>query len=177
MCRPRLIPLLILSSVVLAACLPVLPPNPPIASAPAFDPTVLFAGHTHGDGALNVRFGAQRTLSVDGVARSRPDGTFQLDQTITFANGTITTRRWVLRRDTNDANAFTATLSDATGEVKAETRGNEFHLRYQMRSPKVYMEQWLYLQPDGRTVLNQAEVTVLGIPWARLSETIVRIEP
>ena len=175
--RPRLIHLLIISTAVLAACLPVLPPNPPTASAPTFDPTVFFAGHTHGEGALNVRFGARRSLSVDGVARSRPDGTFQLDQTITFANGTIDTRRWVLRRDANDANAFTATLSDAVGEVKAETRGNEFHLRYQIRSPKVFMEQRLYLQPDGRTVLNQAEVTVLGIPWARLSETIVRVEP
>ena len=36
------------------------------------------------------------------------------------------------------------------------------------------MEQWLYLQPGGHSVLNQAQVTVLGIPYARLSETITR---
>jgi len=30
------------------------------------------------------------------------------------------------------------------------------------------------LNADGLTVHNQAQVTVLGIPWARLSETITR---
>ena len=69
---------------------------------------------------------------------------------------------------------MTATLSHASGDVDAEVTGNLFHLRYRIRQPRVYMEQWLYLQPGGRTVLNQAEVTVLGIPYAGLSETITR---
>ncbi len=40
--------------------------------------------------------------------------------------------------------------------------------------PAVRMEQWMFVQPDGRSVLNRATVTVLGIPVARLSETIRR---
>jgi hypothetical protein len=71
-------------------------------------------------------------------------------------------------------NEYRATLSDAGGEVRAQTSGNSFHVRYLLRQPLVYMDQWLYLQPDGRTVINRATVTVLGIPWARLDETITR---
>jgi len=41
-----------------------------------------------------------------------------------------------------DAQHFTATLSDATGPVSAESKGNLFHLRYRLRRG-VYMEQWL----------------------------------
>ncbi len=39
------------------------------------------------------------------------------------------------------------------------------------------MEQWLYLQPDRRTVLNEATVRVAGLVVARLSERISRDEP
>jgi hypothetical protein len=39
------------------------------------------------------------------------------------------------------------------------------------------MEQWLYLQPDGRTLLNEGTVRAFGIVAARLSEQIVRAEP
>jgi hypothetical protein len=64
-------------------------------------------------------------------------------------------------------------LSDAQGPVRAESVGNVFHLRYRLRFA-VYMEQWLTLRADGRTVDNRAQITVLGLPWARLSESIVR---
>ena len=36
------------------------------------------------------------------------------------------------------------------------------------------MEQWLYLQPDGRTVMNQATIRVFGPVVAHLSERISR---
>jgi hypothetical protein len=121
---------------------------------------------------LDVRLGTDRTVRVDGVGRAEADGRFRLDQTVTFGDGSIETRVWYLRRV--DSTHFSATLSDAKGEVRAETNGMRFHLRYLLRHPAVYMEQWLTLSPDGRTVDNQAQVTVLGVPWARLSETITR---
>lgn len=71
---------------------------------------------------------------------------------------------------------YNATLSDAAGEAFAEASGNLFHLRYLLRRPAVYIEQWLYLQPDGHTVLNFATVTAIGIPVARLSEEIKKID-
>ena len=155
-----------------SGCLTPFPAQPPLAPEPTFDPTTFFAGRTQGEGTLNGRGGSRRTLRVEGLGRHEADGTFRLDQTVTFGDGVVEHRMWRLRRV--DAGRYTATLSDAKGEVRAESSGNLFHLRYLLRQPEVYMEQWLYLQSDGRPVLNWAQVTVFGIPWARLSETITR---
>lgn len=144
------------------------------AAAPEFRPEAFFSGVTRGEGTLVQRGKAPRTLHVEGLGQRNSDGTFRLDQTVTFDDGAIEKRTWHLRQLGMDT--YTATLSDASGKVTAETKGNMFHLRYLLRQPAVYMEQRLYLQPDGRTVLNVATVTVLGIPWARLSEKIARSE-
>ena len=146
--------------------------HPVQAPAPLFDPTTFFAGRTQGEGTLHLRTGSTRRLHVDGKGRTGPDGIFQLDQTVTYANGVVETRTWRMRRV--DAGHYSATLSDAKGGVQAEAQGNLFHLRYLIRQPAIYMEQWLYLAPDGQSVANQAQVTVLGIPWVRLAETITR---
>lgn len=159
-------------ALVLGGCLASLPPRAAPAAQPIFDPTQFFAGHTRGDGTLDFRFGASRTVRVAGIGRTQADGRFRLDQTITYGDSSVESRVWFLHRV--DATHFTAALSDAKGEVQAETDGTRFHLRYLLRHPAVYMEQWLTLSADGRTVENQAQVTVLGVPWARLAETITR---
>ena len=155
-------------------CLAGFPARPAVAPASSFDPTLFFAGHTHGEGKLDYRIGHDRTLCVEGLGRNERDGSFRLDQTITYDDGSVETRVWLLRRASSGH--FTASLSDADGEVRAESSGSLFHLRYLLRNPAVYMEQWLYLQPNGRSVANFAQVTVLGLPWVRLSETITRVD-
>lgn len=141
---------------------------------PLLEPEKFFAGHTRGEGTLVTLTGARRSLRVEGHGYTQADGTFRLDQTVRFSNGDTETRTWRLLK--HDAKRYSATLSDAPGEVTAQAGGNLFHLRYLLRKPAVYMEQWLYLQPDGRTVLNLATVTVIGIPWAKLSEEIKRTD-
>lgn len=158
----------------MSGCLSSLPSAPPAAPVPKFDPIAFFSGHTHGEGALEKRLGDARKLSVEGRGTVAADSTLTLDQVITYADGGSETRRWVVKR--TDATHYQATLSDASGEVVAESDGNSFHLRYPIRSPHVYMEQWLVLNPDGRTVENRAEVSVLGVPWYHLSERITKAE-
>lgn len=161
-------------SLALSGCLE--PSTQPLSSAsPLMRPEVFFAGRTEGHGTLAVRGGSPRSVRVQSDGRQDPDGTFRLDQTITFGDGRVETRTWNMRAI--DGRSYTGTLSDANGDMKAEVEGNLFHLRYRIRQPAVYMEQWLYLQSDGRTVLNIGEATVLGIPWARLEERIVRSAP
>lgn len=157
-----------------SGCLASHPPRPAQAPVPAFDPIVFFAGRTHGVGTLVARFSATRSIRVESTGKTEQDGSFRLDQTITLGNGSVHTRFWRIRRV--DSTHYSATLSDATGDVTADTDGNRFHLRYLLRRPAVYVEQWLYLQPDGRSATNLAQVTVLGVPWARLTETITRAE-
>ncbi len=155
-------------------CLAGYPSRPEVAPTPVFDPVQFFSGRTAGEGTLDVRFGSKRPLRVESTGATQADGQFRLDQTITFGSGRVEARTWLLRRV--DDTHFSATLSDAKGEVIAESSGNRFHLRYLLRQPAVYVDQSLYLQPDGRSLLNQMQVSILGVPWARLSETIRRVD-
>lgn len=177
MITPRTTSRLIVGTLLLASlagCLGAFPAPPATALAPTFDPIAFFEGRTRGEGTLDVRGRAGRPLRVEGRGARQPDGSFRLDQTITFGDGKVEERVWLMSR--LDSTHFRATLSDAKGEVTAESNGSVFHLRYLLRQPRVYMEQWLYLQPDGLSVANRAQVTVLGIPWARLAETITRVD-
>jgi hypothetical protein len=137
-------------------------------------PEVFFAGATDSSGVMESRSGAPtRRLHVQGVGQLLPDGTLQLDQTVTFDQDAPQSRTWVMRR--LDAHHYTASLTDASGPVESEAYGDLFHLRYPMKSPLGgEIEQWMYLQPDGMTVMNVATVRVFGVVVARLSERIAR---
>ena len=137
-------------------------------------PERFFAGETEGRGKLTMRGRAARPFKVTSRGSNESDGSFRLEQTVAYEDGEIVRRMWHMRA--LDGRTYTGSLSDASGETQGTIEGNAFHLRYLVRQPAIYMEQWLYLQDDGRTVMNQAEVTILGIPWARLEERIVRIE-
>lgn len=157
----------------ITGCLSPAPSQQLASLSPAMRPEVFFLGKTESRGELTLRGRSPRSLQVASEGRQEPDGGFRLDQNITYGDGEIERRTWRIRAI--DARTYTGTLSDASGDMDGEVEGNVFHLRYRLRQPAVYVEQWLYLQSDG-TVVNLGEVTVLGIPWARLEERIVRSE-
>jgi hypothetical protein len=161
--------------IAISGCLSASPFHTSATVEPELRPELFFAGSTHGVGTLDQRGKAPRKLRVEGLGRWDADSIFRLDQKVTFDDGATESRTWYLRR--KGQSEYTGTLSDATGTVTAQTNGNVFHLRYLMRQPAVYMDQKLFLQANGRTVLNVATVSVLGVPWARLSETITRAVP
>lgn len=148
--------------------------HPITAENPSLRFEVFFAGHTRGKGTLELLTGRRLSLQVEGHGHTEADGSFRLDQVVTFEDGAVEKRTWRLVK--RGARTYTGTLSNAGGKVAAEMTGNRFHLRYLVRQPAVYMEQYLYLQPDGRTVLNLATITVIGQPWARLTEEITRVD-
>ena len=156
----------------IAGCLPASSFHTEATGTPELRPEAFFMGVTHGEGTLVQHWKKPRKLHVTGTGSVEPNGDFRLEQDVKYDDGTTESRTWHLHR--SGPHSYTATLSDASGEVNGETDGNVFHLRYLLRQPAVYMDQQLYLQPDGRTVLNVATVSILGVPWARLSETITR---
>jgi hypothetical protein len=161
----------------LGGCAKPLPPSAFAGATPRMRPEVFFAGATRSTGVLENRSGApMRRFHVAGLGQAMPDGSFRLEQTITFGRDAPTKRIWVVRR--LDAHRYAATLTDASGPVEGEAYGNLFHLRYPMKTPfGGEMEQWLYLQPDGRTVVNEASVSIFGVIVARLSERITHEAP
>lgn len=164
-----------LAAATLAGCASQLPPAAFDGAAPEMRPETFFAGKTSSSGVIEDRAGAPTSrFRVEGTGKSLADGTFQLDQVVSFPDeGRQQTRTWLMQR--LDAHRYTATLTDASGPVEAEVHGNLMHLRYPMKTPfGGRMEQWLYLQPDDRTVVNEATVRVFGLVAAHLSERITR---
>ena len=161
----------------LSSCIATLPPAAFQGGTPEMRPEVFFDGVTTSSGLQENRGGAPtRRFTVKGVGQVLPNGQFRLDQTITFEQDAPTTRAFIFQRV--DAHHYTATLTDASGTVRGEVYGNLLHLRYPMKHPfRGRMEQWLYLQPDNRTVLNEATIRVFGIVVARLSERITQEKP
>ena len=145
------------------------------AAMPAFRPEAFFDGATRGEGMLDVRGRADRHFTVASTGHSKRDSgrdsDFVLDQVIRYADGEVQRRRFRMRH--LDAQRYTGSLTGAAGPVTARAEGNSFHLRYSMGKARS-MEQWIYLQPGGRTAFNRATVRVLGMPVAHLSETIRR---
>ena len=66
------------------------------------------------------------------------------------------------------------------GEARAEAYGNVFHLEFTLDvSPgnpllRVHMSQWMYLQPDGRTMINRAVLTKGGVIVAQITEQFTK---
>ena len=171
----------------LTACRHAIAPPDFADGTPVMRPETFFAGPTVSTGVLEDRGGAPiDRFTVRGEGHVLPNGDFQLTQDIAFEHDAPTHRAWTVHR--TDAHHYTATLDGARGPhgrgpqgrgpVALEAWGNLLHISYPMASPPLAtMEQWLYLQPDGVTAVNEATVRILGIVVARLSERITHVGP
>lgn len=136
-----------------------------------FTPHNGFNGHSEGNGKLRLFLGKQRLFHVESHGYDQADGTFRLDQTVTFQGQPSQKRSWILK--TIRQNHYTATLSDAAGPVTGLTNGSRLQLEYRVKGPLI-MHQTLELMPDGKTIDNVGKITLLGIPVGHLHETITR---
>ena len=156
----------------LAGCLPGPALLADVPDAPAFRPETFFAGRTTGDVHLTIRTRAPQRLRVESVGVAQADGTFRLDQAITYPDGHVDRRTWTMRRLGDGRYASTLT-PDARGEVRVEAAGRALRIRYRMGRVTT-MDQTLALREGGQTADNVATVRMLGVPVARLTETITR---
>lgn len=172
--RPlRALLLFAITSATLAGCLAT-HPQTLVAAEPTIRPEVFFRDTTHGDGVLRIRASASKAVRVTSVGATLPDGSFRLEQEIALGDDPVRTRTWVMR--STGPTTYTGTLTDATGPVEVRLTGNTMSVYYKMGS-FMSMHQRLELQPGRRTVMNYSTVRVLGIPVARLNETITRDTP
>ena len=146
--------------------------SPLLAAEPLeFTPQNGFAGESEGNGTLRLLLGKPRAFHVTSHGRIQNDGTFRLDQIITFKGKAPQERFWILTKTNN--NNYSATLSDASGLVKGVTSGTHLSLKYRIKGP-LMMHQELELSSDGKSIDNIGVIKLLGIPVGRLRETITR---
>lgn len=136
-----------------------------------FTPEVGLSGTSQGNGTLKFFLGPRRTFHVRSFGRSQSDGSFTLNQTVSFAGKEPTTRSWVIR--TVSPLHYVGALTGAAGPVSGHTSGRRLFLKYRVKGPFV-MHQVLHLLPDGKTIANVGRVTLIGVPVAFLQETIRR---
>lgn len=100
--------------------------------------------------------------------------TLVLEQELTLGDGTKQHRSWRIRK--LDAHRYEATASDMVGSAIGEAYGNFFYWSFTLAlSPgnpfaNVQMSQWMYLQPDGRTMINHTTIRKLGFVVAQVAE-------
>ncbi len=148
------------------------------AQRPLLDPSTFFTGRTSSAGVMENRAGAP-TRRVATRTDGRWEGeTLRLEQELIFSDGTKQHRSWHIRRV--DAHHFTATANDMVGTAAGEAYGNVFHWSFTLALAPgnplshVQMSQWMYLQPDGRSLINHTTIRKLGIVVAQVTEEFRR---
>ncbi|HEX8308513.1 MAG TPA: DUF3833 family protein [Allosphingosinicella sp.] len=146
-----------------------------LAAAPAATaPEHFFVGRTEGSGTVQMTVGGSH--KVRDVSRGRLDksGALLLDQMVYEEGKPARRRSWRLVR--SGPNRVSGTISDAIGPVRGDISGNVLHLRYQARQASAQVEQWITLNPGGRTASNRMVFKKFGFKAAVLNSTIRKID-
>ncbi len=144
---------------------------------PLLDPAQFFTGKTSSTGVMENRAGAPMRRVTTQTSGLWEGDTLMLEQDLQM-DGKDQHRSWRIRK--LDAHRYEATANDMVGRAIGEAYGNVFHWSFTLAlSPgnplaNVQMSQWMYLQPDGRTLLNHSTIRKLGIVVAQVSEQFRR---
>ena len=149
-----------------------------VASGPKFDPMQFFTGHTSSHGVFENRAG-DPTKVVRTETRSRlVNGELHMEQDLFVQGSPRQHRSWRMRR--LDAHHFEATANDIVGTARGVASGNHFRWTFTLAlkpgNPlfNVRMSQDMYLQPDGRTMINRTRIRKLGVVVAQVTEQFRR---
>lgn len=149
--------------------------SPAVAErSPLFDPLVFFTGHTRSWGVLENRRG-EATGIVRTETRGRVvQGELHMEQDLYFDSQPRQHRSWRMRR--NGPHEFVATANDLVGTATGKSRGNTFVWSFTLATKpghplyNVRMTQHMYLQPDGRTMINRDTIRKFGFLLAEVTE-------
>ena len=147
---------------------------------PIFDPARFFAGQTSSCGVLENRSGTPKERVTTRTTGHWEGEVLHLEQELKFGDGKAQHRSWRIRRI--DAHHYEATANDMVGTVRGQAYGNVFHWSFTLAlapgNPfaNVRMSQWMYLQPDGRTMINHTTIRKFGIVVAQVTEQFRREE-
>lgn len=140
---------------------------------PLLDPVEYFTGKTASTGVMENRDGAPQEIVTTATSGRREGDVLVLEQDLKLGQK-HQHRSWRIRRI--DAHHFSATANDLVGTATGEAYGNVFTWSFTLAlSPgnplaNVRMTQWMYLQPDGRTLINHSTIRKFGIVVAQVTE-------
>ncbi len=145
---------------------------------PILDPAAFFTGYASSSGVMENRGGAPMKRVTTTTFGHWEGATLHLEQDIVLGDAKPQHRSWRIRK--LDTHHFVATANDMLGTASGEAYVNIFHWSFTLAlSPgnplaNVQMNQWMYLQPDGRTLVNHSTIRKFGLVVAQVSEQFRR---
>lgn len=147
------------------------------SGTPNFDPIVYFTGKTESAGVRENRRGTPVEQVFTSTTGKMVDGTLEMKQDLRFVTPEKTTtsrRTWRMRK--TGPHSYEASANDMVGSATGQSSGNSFHWNFPLQlkpgNPltNIRMSQWMYLQPDGKTMMNHTTITKAGIVVGQVSE-------
>ncbi len=131
-----------------------------------------FVGTTEGSGTVRIMMSGSHGMRDRSRGRIDAQGALLLEQIVEEEGKPARRRSWRLERSASGR--ITGSTSDARGPVTGEITGNRLHLRYRLNEgPSV--EQWITLQPGGRTATNRMNFHRFGLRVATVESVIRKV--
>ncbi|KPQ24058.1 MAG: Protein of unknown function (DUF3833) [Halomonas sp. HL-48] len=148
-------------------------------SDPRLDIADYFTGTTRAWGMVQDYSGeVQRRFTVT-IEGSVEDDTLTLDEAFEFADGETDRRVWRFERV--DEHRWVGTANDVEGTVEARQYGHAFHMNYPLdveigdRTINFTMDDWMYLQPDGR-LINRTAMKKFGLTLGEITLVFEQVD-
>lgn len=141
---------------------------------PLFKPEQYFAGRTHSWGLFENRSGNPTKLIHTQTVGHMEGGVFKFEQDMQIQGSKPSHRSWSIRK--LDEHHYSATGTGIVGMARGEGHGNAFHFDFTIDAvpgnplAHLHMSQWMYLQPDGVTMINRDTLTKAGVILAEVTE-------
>ncbi|MEO6406951.1 MAG: DUF3833 family protein [Ferruginibacter sp.] len=165
---PALLILFVLS------CCSTLKPESFSSSTPILDPVKFFGGHTSSAGVMEARSGKPSVRITTKTAGIYTHGILSIEQDLYPENGKQNHRSFNLKLV--DAHHVEGTGSDIAGTARGELYGNYFTWRFRLKIAgkglvqHVNMTQYMYLMPDGKTLIIRSVVRKFGMIVKQITE-------
>jgi len=141
---------------------------------PLFNPQTFFSARTHSWGIFETRSGDPSKILHTQTVGHWEGGVLKFEQDLEIEGSRKTHRSWSIRRV--DAHHYSAVGTGIVGTARGEAHGNAFHLDFTIDAipgnplAHLHMSQWMYLQPDGVTMVNRDTLTKAGVIVAEITE-------
>jgi hypothetical protein len=143
-------------------------------SSPMLDPMAFFIGHTRSWGVMENSSGKATEIIRTETWGRVVHGELRMEQDLYFSKSPKQHRSWRMRR--LDGRHFEASANDMVGTARGEARGNAFVWSFTLATKpgdplfNIGMTQHMFLQPDGRTLINRDTVRKFGLIIAHVTE-------
>lgn len=163
-----------LSALIFLAGCSTLKPKTFETGAPTLDPVSFFGGHTHSAGVLEARSGRPSDRITTKTTGVFANGVLRIEQDLYPEHRKQNHRNFKLKL--TDAHHVEGTGSDISGIAHGTLYGNYFTWRFRLKIADkgllqhVNMSQYMYLMPDGKTLIIRSVIRKFGIIVKEITE-------